>query len=205
MKKLALSLVIALLSVLTLIQATSALFEETVKVAGTSFTIGTSSGGGGGDTGTNTSLKILKTLDGQAVDSNFADSVSGPVFDNITPEWIAEVPIKIHNKGTTALSLISKVDYISDPDVLRDDLYVRVLEWNDSNNNGLVDAGEEGAEYGYDTILRWRNDTFPLGQIDGSQTRGFVMRFDGTGLTDTNIGMSAVYDFIFTGTEVTTP
>jgi len=204
MKKLISSIVIMALAVTSIFQATSAAFEETVTVAGSSFTIGTSSGGGGGGgggTGTNTALKFFVDLEGSAVDSNMSDTINGPVFDNIDSQWTDQMLVKMHNKGANAMNLISKANYVSDPDTLRDDIFVEVLAWNDANNNGVLDAGEEGQSYGHDSILRWRNDTFPLGQIAAAETRGFVLRFDGSGVTDANFGMEAVYDFVFTGVE----
>ncbi len=197
MRKLLVSVAVIGLSFITLFQSTSAVFEETVKVAGTSFTVGTDAGGEQQDT--NTALKMLVNLSEPAADPNLADSIAGPVFDNIAVDWIDQVEIKIHNQGTETLDIVSLADYVSDPDVLRDDLYVEILEWNDTNSDGVVDSGEEGTSYGYDTILRWRNDTFPLGSIAVDETRGFVMRFDGTGVTGTNFGMTAAYDFVFTG------
>ncbi len=198
MRKIFISVLGMFLSLVTLFQASQALFEETVKVAGTSFTIGESAGGGETPSG-NTALKMYKNLAGTSSETNLTDSVQGSVFDNITPEWTNQVGLKVFNKGTQALALIGNVDYINDPDVLRDDLYVKIVGWNDNDNDGIVDTGEEGTQYGYDTILRLRNDLWSLGNIAPNETRGFVMKFDGTGLTDTNIGMTAVYDFLITG------
>lgn len=195
-----LSVFLILFSVSSIVQATSAVLEETVKVAGTSFSVGETTGGGDEEPA-NTALKILADSSASATDSNLVDSVDGPAFEGITQEWSDQFAVKVYNKGANAMDLVSKVDYVSDPDVLRDDLYVEVLEWNDTNNNGIVDTGETGTSYGYDTILRMRNDTFALGSINPNETRGFVMKFDGTGVSDSNDGQQAVYDFLITGTE----
>ncbi len=201
MKKFITSLAIIGLSLSGLFQATSAVFEETVKVAGNSFSVATIfEGGGGGTPGTsNTALKILKNLSLGAETSNLADTVPGSTFENISPTWVAESPLKIHNDGTTALDVVASADYVSDVNTLRDDIYIEISAWNDANNNGAVDAGEEGDSFGRDTILRMKNDTFPMGEIAAGETKGYLLRFDGAGLTEVNKGMSAVYDFTFTG------
>ena len=201
MKKFITSLAIVGLSLSGLFQATSAVFEETVKVAGNSFSVATTfDDGGGGTPGTsNAALKILKNLSLGAETSNLADTVPGSTFENISPTWVAESPLKIHNDGTTALDVVASANYISDVNTLRDDIYIEISAWNDANNNGVVDAGEEGDSYDRDTILRMKNDTFPIGEISAGETKGYLLRFDGAGLTEVNKGMSAVYDFTFTG------
>ena len=201
MKKLLSSLVLISLAAASLFEAATAAFEETVSVAGTSFTVGTEVGG---NVDSNTALKFLVDVGGAVEASNFADTINGPEFGNIDNLWTESVSIKIHNKGELPLDLISKSNYVNDPDVLRDDIFVEVLAWDDINGDGAFDTGEEGTSYGHDTILRWRNDTFPLGEILGSETKGFVLKFDGSGITDANFGQTAVYDFIFTGVEQTT-
>lgn len=203
MKKVLGALIMIGISMASLLQVASAVLQESVKVAGTSFSVGTGTGTGGGGGGTttgNTSLKILTNLTGGTNTSNLSDSVAGPTFTNVGPDWMDNFPVKVYNKGTVPLNLVALADYINDPDVLRDDIYVKIVEWNDSDNDGLVDTGEEGQTYGYDTILRLRNDTFGLGTINPSQQRGFVMKFDGTGVSEANANMNAIYDFVVTGT-----
>lgn len=196
MKRILYSIAILGISLASLFQATSAAFEETVTVAGSSFTVGTETGAG---VDNNTALKFLVNLGGTVESSNLTDTINGPDFENIDSAWSDVVLVKINNSGSQLLDLVSKAVYINDPNTLRDDIYVNVMAWDDVNNNGLLEEGEEGVSYGYDTILRWRNDTFSLGSIEPESTRGFVLRFDGGGVTDANFGQSAVYDFEFTG------
>lgn len=202
MRNFILSLALVLMGFVSIFQATSAVFEESVKVAGTSFSVGAPPGDVEVPIDTNTALKMMGDLSGQPVSGNLFDSVSGMEFGYIHSEWTDEMAIKIHNQGDINLDLISKADYVNDPRPLRDRIYVEVLAWNDTNGNGLVDVGEVGASYGRDTILRWRNDTFPLGEIQPDETRGFVLKFDGSGITPAVEGATAVYDFVFTGIEV---
>ena len=202
MRKIFLSGLLLVMSCASLFGITSAAFEEKVSVAGASFTIGESSGTPGGEeTGTNTALKIFVNNANSSQGSNLADMVTGPVFENVTPEWVQSVPIKLYNKGTTILEVVGSATYISDPDTLRDDLFIEILAWNDANNNGLAEETEIGESFGHDTILRFKNDTFSLGELSGESVKGYVLRFDGTGLSDVNIGKTAVYDFVFTGVE----
>ncbi|OGC52287.1 hypothetical protein A2982_00410 [candidate division WWE3 bacterium RIFCSPLOWO2_01_FULL_39_13] len=198
MKKILASLVIIAMAVVSLFQATSAVFEESVRVAGTSFTVGTSAED---NTAGNTALKFLLNVSGSTESSNLTDTVAGPVLDNIDSIWSDVILLKLYNKGTTPLNVVSKAEYINDPNTLRDDIFVKAVAWNDANNNGVLDSGEEGVSYGYDTILRWRNDTFPVGLLGSGEVKGVALKFDGTGVTDSNIGQSAVYDFVFTGVE----
>lgn len=203
MKKIILSGFLVLLSSLSLIGVTSAAFEEKVSVLGTSFTIASDVGepvGGGGTTG-NTDLKILVSNSAAATGANLADSVNGSSFGDIKISWKQDFPIKIHNKGTKLLDIVGSANYINDPDTLRDDLFIEILAWNDANNNGTAEENEIGQSYGHDTILRFKNDTFSLGELGSASTKGYVLRFDGSGLSDANVGMAAVYDFVFTGVE----
>lgn len=199
MKKILANITIVSFSLLTMVGAIYAVFEETVTVAGASFTVIADSDAGIG--GTNTDLKILVDTSLSAEGSNLDDQVAGPVFDSVSTSWTEDYPLKIYNNGDKVLDIVSKASYVSDVDVLRDDIYVEVFSWSDSNSNGLVDDGEIGESFGRDTILRWRNDTFPLGQLNPGETAGYLLRFDGSGITDTNVGMQAIYDFLFIGVE----
>lgn len=200
MKKFFGNITVLTFTLLTLIGATYALFEETVQVSSASFKIVSTTDGE--INGGNTDLKILLNTGLASEGANLDDEVPGPIFDSVSKNWTADYPIKLFNNGDKTLEIISKADYVSDVDVLRDDLYIEILTWNDANNNGLVDSGEVGDSFERDTILRWRNDTFILDQIAPNETKGYILRFDGEGLTDINIGMQALYNFEFTGTEV---
>lgn len=199
MRRLISGLLLVTLCLVSLFEATAAALSEDVKVAGTSFTIGTEAGTGGGG---NTALKFLVNVAGAIENSNLSDSINGPSFGEISSTWTDQMELKVYNKGTKELNLITKANYINDPNTLRDDIFVNVLAWDDVNNNGQAEASEVGQSYGYNTILRLKNDTFPSGSVGAGEVKGFVLRFDGTGVSEANFGQSAVYDFIFTGMEV---
>ena len=201
MKRFILSVMIIALSVAAVFSATSAAFEESVKVAGTSFSIGTDVGESEVLGPANVALKLFDNLGGSASVDNLVDSVPGPDFVGVNDVWTDTYLVKAHNSGDIPLDLVATANYVSDPDELRDDLFIEIIGWDDTNNNGVLDAGEETTSYGYDSILRFKNDTFLLGSIAQDETRGFVLRFDGSGLTEINETMVAEYDFLITGVE----
>ncbi len=207
MKKTVFSILTLVFCAGTIVTGTLGALQETVKLTGTTFNVSAGAGqggsGGGGGTSSNQFLKMLQSLSGSSADSNLGDIKVGPVFNNVDVMWTDQAVVKIHNKGGVDVDVIAKADYISDPDTLRDDIYVEILEWNDSNSNGTYEVGEEGQSYKRDTILRLRNDTFLLGKITPSQTKGYVLKFDGSGISSVNAGKSAVYDFTFTGVQST--
>ncbi len=198
MKKIFANLTVVTLSFLTMIGATYAVFEETVKITNASFTVVSSSAVVGGS---NTDLKILLNPANPSQGANLDDQTAGPIFDNVSRYWVEDYPFKLYNKGDKTLDIVSKASYVSDINVLRDDIYVEAFGWDDANGDGLVTEDEIGESFGRDTIMRWRNDTFPLGQLNSKETRGFVLRFDGSGITETNVGMQALFDFEFIGVE----
>lgn len=200
-----------------LASAVYALVEETVKITGVGFQIASnfsSSTPSPTPTSTpsvtptptisvgNANLKILKVPTAGTGSTNIADSIDGLVYQNVNPATEQYFPVKVYNKGQVNLNLVASADYISDPDTLRDDLYVGIYEWTDTNSNGQYEVGELGTALGSDTILRLRNDTFPLGVLSGGQVKGFVFKFAGTGLSSANFSKSAIYDFKIIGTEV---
>lgn len=190
--------IISLLAFLSISTAVYAAIEETVKLTGVSFSVGTDFSEEPPTSG-NTALKYLVSLTGGTSNSNLGDTVAGPSFQNLNAVWTQDVPVKLFNKGADTLQLTAKADYINDPDTLRDDIHVSIIEWNDADNDGVVDAGENGLVYGNDTILRLRNDTFVLGQVSANQVRGFIYRFSGEGLSEANAGQTASFDFTIVG------
>lgn len=204
-KKIMLSIFTCFFSLLGMASAVYALVQETVKITNMGFEVASSFDGSATPTPTptsaNSSLKMLKQLDLGSASTNLSDTVSGIVFKNMTPTFDQSFPIKVYNQGQVNLNLVASADYISDPNTLRDDIFVAVYEWNDTNSNGVVDSNELGTKYGEDTILRLKNDTFALGAITPNQIKGLVYKFKGTGLSSANYGQSAVFDFKLVGSE----
>lgn len=177
-----------------------AAISEKGTVKGTTFKVASNFTEQPAPTPVNSSLKILSSHNGGTVDANLVDSLTGPIYQDINPTWIAYYPVKFYNKSDQALTIVASADYIEDPNTIRDDLYVAIYEWNDVDNDGMYDDGEEGPLYKRDTILRLKNDTFNLGQIAGKTVKNIVLKFDGSGLSSANYSNQGIFDFVFTGT-----
>ena len=180
-----------------------AFIQENGKVKGTTFKVSSTPGQEieeGGSSG-NANLKLLKILSGGLGSDNLVDEVEGPTFNNITAAWKDKVLLKVHNKGQKILKLQSKAEYINDPDTLRDDIYIKISEWTD-NGDGILQTNEIGKVYGYDSVLRMKNDTFNLETISAGGVKSFVVEFDGSGLSEANANQTATYDFLISGEEV---
>lgn len=197
-----LTVVLTVAGLLILSGAVYAFIQENGKVKGTTFKVSSNPGQGNeGGTSGNASLKLLKVLNGGTSATNLVDEFEGPTFENITAAWKDKVLLKVHNSGQKSLKLVSKADYANDPNTLRDDLYIKIYEWMD-NGDGVLQNSEIGSVYGYDTILRMKNDTFNLDTISPGATKSFIMEFDGSGLSEANADQTAVYDFIISGEEI---
>jgi hypothetical protein len=194
------------LGCLTLLMAAGLVYafvQEYGKVSGTTFRVSSDPVVEGGvPIAGNQSLKLLQSLTGSTTANNLADQVPGPIFQNINTAWKGKALLKVYNSGTKTLKLISSAEYNSDPNTLRDDIFVKVSEWDDKNNNGKFEDNEIGDSYGYNSVLRMKNDTFNLGNLSAGDVKGFVMEFDGTGLSETNASQEAIYDFIINGEEI---
>lgn len=180
-----------------------AFVQEHGKVNGTTFKVSSQPVAEGGvPTAGNQNLKLLQNLIGATTANNLADQIPGPVFQDINTAWKDKSLVKVYNSGTKTLKLVSSAEYASDPNTLRDDIFVKISQWNDNNKNGKFEETELGESYGYDSVLRMKNDTFELGNLNAGDVRGFVMEFDGTGLSETNASQEAVYNFLINGEEI---
>ncbi len=179
-----------------------AAISEKGNVKGTTFKVASSFPDPVPVPSSNNALKLINNLTGGTVDSNLVDDLTGPTYDNVSPTWSAFYPMKFYNKSDEILNLVASAEYIDDANTIRDDLYVAIYEWNDVNSNGVYDNGEAGTLFQRDTILRLKNDTFNLGQINGKATKSIVMKFDGEGLSSANFSQQGVFDFVFMGVSV---
>ncbi|MCB0514207.1 MAG: hypothetical protein KDC60_07260, partial [Bacteroidetes bacterium] len=129
--------------------------------------------------------------------SNIANSIKGPHFTDIDNKWKDTYTFTLYNQSTEDINIISKSNYIEDPDTLRDDIFVAIHRWEDNDNDGKFDDSELGVQLDYNSILRWRNDTFNLGKISSNSMKKFVLVFDGSGISSANLGKKAIYSFKF--------
>ena len=172
-------------AIVTAVGITWAAFSDKGKVLGSTFSVG------------NSDIKLLENIGGTTSQDNLKDELSGPNFINLTPNWTQDYPLKIYNNGSTALQITSNSEYetANDPDDLRSYIYVEPMDWDDSNGNGQLDSGEEGLSYGKKSITKWKTEGFDFGTINMGTTRGFILRFSTTSLSDTKQGKTGSYDF----------
>lgn len=169
-----------------------AAFLDKAKILGTSISVGSAD------------IKLLDNLAGDVVPENLVDSKSGPIFDNIGPNWSAEYPVAIFNNGTSLLEIRSFANYetANDPDDLRQLIYVEPIQWTDSNDNGLVDSGELGINYGRKTIVKWKTEGYILDRILSGSVKSYVLRLSTESIPDSKQGKSLLFDFVFDAEEV---
>ena len=164
-----------------------AAFSDKGQVLGSSFSVGS------------TDIKLLINLAQGSDSANLADQLPGPAFTNIIPNWQDTYLIKVFNNGTTSVTLTSNANYetANDPDELRSVIYVAPAEWNDANNNGVADSGEEGTSFGKKTITKWKTEGYNLGQIVSGGVKGYILHFSTESLSDTKQGKNGAFDFEF--------
>ena len=111
-----------------------AAFGDKAEILGSSFSVGSAD------------IKFLQDLTAGAQEGNLTDQLSGPNFVNISANWSQDYLMKIYNNATGHIALTSNANYetINDPDELRQIIYIEPFNWNDANNNGLLDEGELG-------------------------------------------------------------
>jgi hypothetical protein len=172
---------------------TYAAFSDKSKYLGSSFNIGSAD------------LKLLNDVSQGTDTSNLVDEKPGPVFNNIGPSWTSDYAIKLYNKATTPLNIFSTAYYetANDPNELRSVIYCEILDWSDTNANGVVDSGEVGTSYGTKQMIKWKTEGLSIGQIAIGEAKGYVLRFTTTSsLSSTLQGKNGIFDFEFNATGI---
>lgn len=154
------------------------------------------------------SLKFLNDLsiDNPATDPGFQANLSagiptGPVFNNIIPNWTMDYSLKLYNAGTINLIASALGVFVSDTSDLRTQVYVQALAWNDVDSDGVVDVGEVGSSYGAPMTLEdWRTNAITFGQINTNTVMPIILRFSTGDLDGIYQGQNTVFDFQFDGT-----
>lgn len=165
-----------------------AAFTDQSKFTGSRFSVGSAD------------IKLLNDLAGGTDASNLVDTKPAPSYDGVYPQWSENYLVKIYNNGSQPLRLTSRMDYVTanDPANIREYLYMEPYAWNDDNNNGIVDEGEQGVSYGRKVFTSWKSTGFDFGQIGVGETRGFIMRFSAaSSMPDSKQGATGVFDFTF--------
>jgi hypothetical protein len=192
MKKILICLTIILACVLTVYTSVEAAYLDKGLVKGAKFKVGDKNLKSGSK---ETSLKFLKDLASKPNEDNLDAEISGPDFDDIDNDFKGQFAFKVYNDSDATMKLASKSDYVEDDKKIRYGIFAKVNKWDDKNDNGKVDSSEIGDKYAEDSILRWRNDTFKLGEVKSKEVNGYVLTFDGRELTEKHKGASATYDF----------
>jgi hypothetical protein len=169
-----------------------AAFKDKVQILGMSVTVGSAD------------LRLLNDLGGGVVSENLVDSKSGPAFENISPNWVADYPLALFNNSPSILNLTINSFYetANDPADLRQIIFMELIAWDDANFDGLVDPNELGVSYGKKTIVKWKTEGMDLGQMASGGVKAYVLRFSTDSIPDSKQGTSAVFDFEFNATEV---
>lgn len=165
-----------------------AAFTDQSKFTGSRFSVGSAD------------IKLLNDLAGGTDVSNLVDTKPAPSYDGVYPQWSQDYLVKIYNNGSQPLNLTSRMDYATanDPANIREYLYMEPYAWDDVNNNGIVDEGEQGVSYGRRVFTSWKSTGFNFGQIGVGEVRGFIMRFSAaSNLPDSKQGATGVFDFMF--------
>lgn len=169
-----------------------AAFTDKAQVLGSTFKVGSAN------------LMFLEDLAMGTDPINYRDELPGPTFENIGPGWTQDYLVKLISMATSKIGISTNAYYetVNDPDELRSDIYVEIIKWNDSNQNGIVDSGEEGLNLGKKTIIKWKTEGFALGEIFYGQTMGLILRFSAPAVSDLKQGASAVFDFEFNSIQM---
>jgi hypothetical protein len=144
-------------------------------------------------------LKFLKNLSQDLSTANLTSELIGISFEGILNGWQQDYPVKITNTSTKNMNVWTYANYQTDQDPasLRYSLYVELLPWNDLNNDGVVDSGEEGASLGKKSFVKWKTEGFDLGSLEGNKAYGYILRFSSLDITDAKQGASGIFDFEF--------
>ncbi len=168
-----------------------AAFTDEGKVLGSTFTVGSAD------------LKFQADLTRGTDPANLVDQLNGPTFSNIGSTWEGVYLLKLENHGTKKIDVTSYADYVTanDPDDLRTYMEVSIYEWNDTDQDGQLDDGEQNLLLGKKTITKWKTEGIYVGERNPNQAIPLVIRFTTNNLSETKQGSNAIFDFNFEATE----
>ncbi|MBW6442069.1 SipW-dependent-type signal peptide-containing protein [Patescibacteria group bacterium] len=171
---------------------TYAAFTDKAKVLGSTFSVGSAN------------LMFLEDLALGTDPSNYRDELPGPTFSNVGPGWTEDYLVKLISMATSKIGITTTAYYetANDPNDLRSITLVEIIKWYDTNQNGILDEGEEGQSLGQKTIIKWKTEGFNLGELFYGQTMGLILRFSTPTVSDTKQGASAVFDFEFNSIQM---
>lgn len=182
----------ALIAISLIAGVTYAAFSDKAKVLGSTFSVGSAN------------LMFLESLAMGTDPTNYRDELPGPIFSNVSSGWTQDYLLKLISMASSKISITTTAFYetANDPKDLRSDIFVEIIKWSDINQNGIVDAGEEGAIVGKKTIIKWKTEGFTLGDLYYGQTMGLILRFSSPTVSETKQGASAIFDFEFNSVQM---
>jgi len=188
MRKVALAYASCVFIVVAFVGITYAVFTDKASVLGASFSTGSAE------------MKLLADVSKGTEADNLVESLPGPTFTGIGPNWTKDYPIKLYNNAGSPVLVTSKSKYLTtdDPKELRQDISVELFSWEDTNGNGILDTGELGSSFGKKTIVKWNTEGLVLSELPAGDVQGFMLRFSTATVSDTKQGASALFDFEFT-------
>lgn len=191
-KKKFIAVVVGLILLIATAGVAYAAFANTGKVLGSSFKVGS------------VDLKFLYDVTAGAQPSNLVEELNGISFDNIGQNWQGEYLIKLYNDGTNDVYVTSNAEYATanDPADLRQVIFVEIFGWNDVDDDGILDEDELGGSFGKKTIVKWKTEGIPLGNLIAKDQMPLVIRFYTENLSETKQGAQGVFDFIFDAAEI---
>ena len=188
MRKVALAYASCVFIVVAFVGITYAVFTDKASVLGASFSTGSAE------------MKLLADVSKGTEADNLVESLPGPTFTGIGPNWTKDYPIKLYNNAGSPVLVTSKSKYLTtdDPKELRQDISVELFSWEDTNGNGILDTCELGSSFGKKTIVKWNTEGLVLSELPAGDVQGFMLRFSTATVSDTKQGASALFDFEFT-------
>lgn len=146
----------------------------------------------------------LQIWDANYLGQSWQETIEGPGFDDICPNWTQDYSLKVKNSDSTNLMLSLGGQWESgalDACNLDNQIAVHVWKFNDSNTNYHWDSGEDTADLGQYTLQQWHTNSLSAGQLDAGDQQWFLLRFSVGELGEEfqNCTMSG-YSFMFDGT-----
>jgi predicted ribosomally synthesized peptide with SipW-like signal peptide len=183
---------LAIVTISLLAGITYSAFTDQAKVAGSTFSVGSAN------------LMFLESLSMGTDPANYRDELPGPSFDNLGPGWQQDYLVKLISMATSKIGITSKAYYetVNDPKDLRSDIMVEIIKWADTNQNGIVDPGEEGLSLGQKSFIKWKTEGFSLGELNHGQTMELILRFSTPNISATKQGAAATFDFEFNAIQM---
>lgn len=165
----------------------AAAFQTQGQVKGTSFTAGSAE------------ILFYSNLSGTSDSDNLLSEKSFSPFELIGPNWSDNRLVKIYNKGSENLKLTFVAEVVGTDSTLSDNMNIEVLNWEDTNSDGVLDDGELGSSFGTKTLKQWQTSSYDLGMFESETSKFFVLQFSVGDLTDELQKSNVTYNFIFNG------